>query len=71
MGLVNAGDVPGAIADVHEVGQLYQTANSRGLKWASVTAAAIAAATLPGATVESVIAVIYRESDQDHFSIRK
>jgi ADP-ribosylglycohydrolase len=55
LGLINAGDVPGAIADVHEVGQLYQTACSRGIRWASVTAAAIASATKPGATVESVL----------------
>ena len=55
IGLINAGDVPSAIEDVLEVGQLYQTANSRGLKWASVTAVAIAEATRPGATVESVI----------------
>jgi ADP-ribosylglycohydrolase len=58
IGLINAGDVAGAIADVHEVGRLYQMANSRGIHWGAVTAAGIAAATRPGATVESVIAAI-------------
>jgi len=63
IGLINAGDVPNAIADVFEVGQLYQTSNSRGLKWAAVTAAAIAAATNPGATAESVITAILEQCD--------
>jgi hypothetical protein len=60
IGLINAGDVEGAIADVFEVGQLYQAANSRGLQWAAVTAGAIASATKPGATVESVLDDIRR-----------
>jgi ADP-ribosylglycohydrolase len=64
IGLINAGDPGGAIEDVYEVGQLYQTANSRGLHWASVTAAAIAAATRPGATVESVIDAIFQKCDK-------
>jgi len=55
IGLINAGDPHGAIESVFEVGQLYQTARSRGLKWACVTAVAIASATKPGATVDSVI----------------
>ncbi|HZG86430.1 ADP-ribosylglycohydrolase family protein [Paenibacillus sp.] len=59
IGLINAGDVRGAIEDVLEVGQLYQTSNSRGLRWASVTAAAIAEATKPDATVDQVIGAIY------------
>lgn len=63
LGLINAGDVPGAIADVFEVGQLYQTTNSRGLQWAAVTTAAIAAATAPGATVQSVINTIFEQCD--------
>jgi hypothetical protein len=58
IGLINAGDIRSAIDDVFEVGQLYQTSNSRGLKWACVTAVGIAAATLPGATVDSVIDAI-------------
>lgn len=65
IGLINAGDVKGALEDVLEVGQLYQTSNSRGLKWASVTAVSIAAATKPGATVDSVIGAIYDNCDQD------
>jgi ADP-ribosylglycohydrolase len=58
IGLINAGDIRGAIDDVYEVGQLYQTSNSRGLKWACVTAVGIAAATKPGATVDSVIGAV-------------
>lgn len=58
IGLINAGDVQGAINDVFEVGQLYQTSNSRGLKWACVTAVGIAAAALPGASTDSVIKAI-------------
>jgi ADP-ribosylglycohydrolase len=58
IGLINAGDVVNAAADVFEVGQLYQTTNSRGLQWAAVTAMAIAAATRPGATVDSVIEAV-------------
>jgi ADP-ribosylglycohydrolase len=60
IGLINAGNVEGAVSDVFEVGQLYQTTNSRGLQWAAVTAMAIAAATKPGATVESVIATVLK-----------
>ncbi len=65
IGLINAGDIQGAIDDVLEVGQLYQTTNSRGLKWASVTGVAIAAATKPDATVDSVIGAIYDYCDPD------
>ncbi|HYK91857.1 MAG TPA: ADP-ribosylglycohydrolase family protein [Acidobacteriota bacterium] len=59
IGLINAGDVAGAVTDVFEVGQLYQTTNSRGLQWAAVTGMAIAAATKPAATVDSVFAAIH------------
>lgn len=65
IGLINAGDEQGAIADVMEVGQLYQTSNSRGLKWACVTAVAIAAGTKPNATVDSVLGAIYDHCDKD------
>ena len=64
IGLINAGDVEGAIEDVHEVGQLYQTTGSRGLKWACVTAVSIAAATKPDATVDSVLQAIFDNCDQ-------
>ena len=67
IGLINAGDIPRAIEDVLEVGQLYQTANSRGLKWACVTAVSIAAATKPGATVESVLQAIFDNLDERQF----
>ncbi len=65
IGLINAGDVKSAIEDVLEVGQLYQTSNSRGLKWACVTGVAIASATRPGATVDSVIGAICDNCDPD------
>jgi len=62
IGLINAGDLAGAVTDVFEVGQLYQTTNSRGLQWAAITGMAIAAATRPGATVDSVLGAI-RDGD--------
>jgi len=64
IGLINAGDVKGAIEDVLEVGQLYQATNSRGLKWACVTAVSIAAATKPGATVDSVLQAVFDNLDE-------
>jgi len=64
MGLINAGDIAGAIEDVLEVGQLYQATNSRGLKWACVTAVSIAAATKPGATVDSVLQAVFDNLDE-------
>jgi ADP-ribosylglycohydrolase len=63
--LINAGDVPHTVTDVLNVGCLYQTANSRGLKWAAVTGIAIAAATKPGATLESVLDAIHDHADPD------
>ena len=65
IGLINAGNIETAIEDIMEVGQLYQTANSRGLKWACVTGAAIAAGTKPDATVDSVIAALFDHCDPD------
>lgn len=53
------GCVETAKADILEVGQLYQTANSRGLKWACVTGVSIAEGTKPDATVDSVLGAIY------------
>jgi ADP-ribosylglycohydrolase len=64
IGLINAGDVQGAIDDVREIGQLYNTANSRGILWAEVTVTAIAAATKPGATVDSVIGAVFDNCDK-------
>jgi ADP-ribosylglycohydrolase len=58
--LINAGDVDGAVEDVFEVGQLYQTTNSRGLQWAAITGIGIASATKPGATVDSVLSAILK-----------
>ncbi|MEN6334378.1 MAG: ADP-ribosylglycohydrolase family protein [Phycisphaerales bacterium] len=64
IGLINAGDIQGAIDDVREIGQLYNTANSRGILWAEVTVTAIAAATKPGATVDSVIGAVFDNCDK-------
>ncbi len=59
IGLINAGDPATALEDVFEVGQLYQTTGSRGLQWAAVTAMSLAAATKPGATVDSVFGMLH------------
>jgi len=64
IGLINAGDLDSAIHDVHEVGQLYNTAGSRGIRWAEVTVVAIAAATKPKATVDSVLGAIFDNCDR-------
>jgi ADP-ribosylglycohydrolase len=66
--LINAGNVEGAVEDIFEVGQLYQTTNSRGLQWAAVTGIAIASATKPGATVDSVLGAILK--GHPRFSMR-
>lgn len=65
IGLINAGDMFAAKEDVLEVGQLYQTTNSRGLQWAVVTGVAIAAAMRPDATVDSVLGAVYDYCDPD------
>ncbi len=64
IGLINAGDPQGAIDDIRQVGQLYNTANSRGILWAEVTVVAIAAATKPGATVDSVLGAVFNNCDK-------
>ena len=64
IGLINAGDIQGAIDDLRQVGQLYNTANSRGILWAEVVVIAIAAATKPNATVDSVLGAIFDNCDK-------
>ena len=64
IGLINAGDIPGAIDDIREIGQLYNTANSRGILWAEVVVIAIAAATKPGATIDSVLGAVLDNCDK-------
>ena len=64
IGLINAGDIQGAIDDVRQIGQLYNTANSRGVLWAEVTVIAIAAATKPNATVDSVLGAVFDNCDK-------
>ncbi len=64
IGLINAGDIAGAIQDVHEVGQLYKSPKTTGIRWAEVTVVGIAAATKPGATVDSVLGAIFDNCDR-------
>ncbi len=64
IGLINAGDMQGALEDVRNVGQLYHTANSRGIRWAEVVVTGIAAATKPNATVDSVLGAIFDNCDK-------
>ena len=64
IGLINAGDILEAIDDVSEIGQLYNTANSRGILWGQVVVTAITAATKPGATVDSVLGDIFDNCDK-------
>jgi ADP-ribosylglycohydrolase len=63
IGLINAGDVRSAVHDAFEIGQLYHVSKSYSIRWAGVTAAAIASATKPGATADSVIGDIFRYCD--------
>jgi ADP-ribosylglycohydrolase len=65
LGLINAGDAAGAINDVRDVGQLYNTAGSRGIRWAEVTVTAIAAAARPRATVDSVLGAVFDHCDKN------
>jgi len=65
IGLINACDPESAAEDMVEVGQLYQLDQGKGLKWAMVTGVAIAEATKPGATVDSVIGKVFDLCDPD------
>jgi ADP-ribosylglycohydrolase len=56
IGLINAGDPDGAVRDVNEIGRLYFPPTDIALAWAGVYVAAIAEATKPDATVDSVVA---------------
>jgi ADP-ribosylglycohydrolase len=71
IGLINAGDMFGAIEDVRDVGQLYNTANSRGIRWAEAVVVGIAAATKPNATVERVLGAIFDQADKPDGKILK
>jgi ADP-ribosylglycohydrolase len=64
VGLINAGDINGAIDDIREIGQLYNTANSRGILWAEVVVIAIAAATKPAATFDSMLGAVLDNCDK-------
>jgi ADP-ribosylglycohydrolase len=58
LGLINAGDPRSAADDSFEIGKLYMKENDFGLRWAALYNAGIAAACLPGATVDSVAGTI-------------
>ena len=64
IGLINAGDIQSAINDTLEIGQLYQTPNSRGLKWACAAAVCVAAAAKPNASINSVLSAIFDNLDE-------
>lgn len=64
IGLINAGDIQGAIDNIREIGQIYHTANSRGILWAEVVVTAISAATIPNATIDSVIGAVLDNCDK-------
>lgn len=59
VGLINAGDPLGAVRDAADVGRMLFRPADVALAWAGVYDAAIAAAMLPDATVESVIATVF------------
>lgn len=59
IGLINAGDPLGAVRDAADVGRMLFRPADVALVWAGIYDAAIAAAMLPDATVESVIATVY------------
>lgn len=63
IGLINAGDPFGAVRDAADVGRMLFRPADVALVWAGVYDAAIASALLPDATVESVIAAVYKVLD--------
>lgn len=56
--LINAGSTENADLNMLNVGQLYQVSNSRGIRWAQLVGVAIAAATMPGAVVSTVMEAV-------------
>lgn len=60
IGLINAGDPQGAVRDAADVGRMLFRPADVALAWAGVYDSAIAAAMLPGATVESVIEAVFQ-----------
>lgn len=59
IGLINAGDPQGAVRDAADVGRMLFRSSDVALAWAGLYDAAIAAALLPEATVDSVIQSVY------------
>jgi len=70
LGMINAGDIQGAIDDVMEVGQIYHFTNTRALRWACVTCVGIAAAMLPNATVDSVLQALFDSLDYRKLAVQ-
>lgn len=63
VGLINAGDPAGAVRDAADIGRMLFRPADVALVWAGAYDAAIAAALLPGATVDSVIAAVFSVLD--------
>ena len=53
--IINAGNPVGAVEDMYEIGRVYQSPQSNSFAWGAPYNAAVAAAFLPDATVDSVI----------------
>ena len=68
IGLINAGNIENVMEDIFEVGQLYNVDGSCGLQWAQVTGVGIAAATMPNATVDSVIDAVLKHTEFTSFN---
>ena len=58
VGVMNAGNPAQAAADALDIGRIYQKAEGEALQWAAGFCAGIAEALKPGATIDSVLAVI-------------
>lgn len=63
--LMNAGDPEHAREDAENVGCLYQSAGSSGIKWAAAASVAISSAMSPQATMQGVLEEVFRLNDSD------
>lgn len=63
--LMNSGDPEHAREDAENVGCLYQSAGSSGVKWAAAAAVAISSALGPQATMQGVLEDVFRLNDSD------
>jgi ADP-ribosylglycohydrolase len=63
IGLINAGDPPGAVRDAADVGRLLFKPSDVALAWAGIYDAAIASALQPEATVDAVFQAVFAAID--------